>query len=85
MYASRARSRTGGDRRARDRGRGRARTLLDIGFAPTSTAAPILVVSSLTVGMRLGERVSERLQREVVHALFAIVGSRLILGGARVA
>ncbi|MDB2242846.1 hypothetical protein PN419_15940 [Halorubrum ezzemoulense] len=43
------------------------------------------MVSSLTVGMRLGERVSERLQREVVHALFAIVGSRLILGGARVA
>jgi hypothetical protein len=35
--------------------------------------------------MRLGERVSERLQREIVHALLAIIGSQLILGGARAA
>ena len=81
MYASRPPSRTGGDGRARDR----ARTLLDLGFAPTSAAAPTLVVSRLTVGMRLGERVSERLQREVVHALLTIIGSQLIFGGARVA
>ena len=85
MYSSLALSRTGGDGRVRDRSRGHARTLLDLGFAPTSAAAPTLVVSSLTVGMRLGERVSERLQREVVHALLAIIGSQLIFGGARVA
>ncbi|MEZ3165221.1 hypothetical protein ABNG03_18680 [Halorubrum sp. RMP-47] len=37
------------------------------------------MVSSLTVGARLSECVSERLQRAVVLDLLAIIGIRLIL------
>ena len=79
-YASRALDRTGGD----GRGRGRARTLPDIGFAPASVAAATSAVGGLAVGTRRRERVSERLRRGVVLGLLALIGTQSILGGAGV-
>ncbi|ELZ49344.1 hypothetical protein C464_04598 [Halorubrum coriense DSM 10284] len=56
----------------------------DAAFALASAAAAVPAVAGVAVGTRLRERVSERLRRGVVLGLLAIIGVRLILGGAGV-
>ncbi|MFC7185636.1 TSUP family transporter [Halorubrum yunnanense] len=56
----------------------------DVGFALASVAAAVPAVAGVAFGKRLRGRVSDRLRRGVVLGLLAVIGVRLVLGGAGV-